>query len=189
MPFTIHRKLAENGFVALSILYFSRTPSPPEAFPANTFMDVPFQALVEARPIWIETIEDGLSYMHSRPEVDPDRIGLVGYSLGASLALGIDQNQNNHAALISISGFVWNDEELENLVAGDSPTLILQAGDDEWVPMNDALDIKDALETNGIEHELVVIEGADHRWIDQPGKDGFDAILEFLESHLGSSGP
>jgi hypothetical protein len=55
--------------------------------------------------------------------------------------------------------------------------------------MSDALAIKDALETHGIENELVVIEGADHRWIDQPGKEGFDAIVEFLETHLNPGGP
>jgi len=187
MPYTIHRELAEHGFVALSILYFSRTPPPPEAFPANTFIGVPGEAFIDAKPIWIETIEDGFSYIQSRPEVDPDRIGLVGYSLGASLALDLDQDRNNHAALISISGSTYLRNE--NLAAGDSPTLILQAEADEWVEMSDALLIKDYLETNGIEHELVVIPGADHRWIDQPGEEGFDAIEEFLESNLNPSGP
>lgn len=187
MPYNIHKHLAENGFAALSILYFSRTPSPPEAFPPNTFIGVSDQAMIDATPIWIETIEDGFSYMQSRPEVDPDRIGLVGYSLGGSLALGLDQNLVNHAALISLSGFIAGG--YENLIAGDSPTLILQAGEDEWIPMSEALAIKDALETHGTENELVVIEGADHRWIDQPGEEGFDAIVAFLESHLSPSSP
>jgi len=187
MPYTIHSELAEHGFAALSILYFSRTPSPPEAFPPNTFIGVSAEAFIEAKPTWIETIEDGFSYMQSRPEVDPDRIGLIGYSLGGSLALDLDQDQNNHAALISISGYTYMNNE--NLAGGDSPTLILQAEEDEWIPMSDALLIKDTLETHGIEHELVVIQGADHRWIDQPGADGFDAIVEFLESHLRPSEP
>ena len=187
MPYNIHSKLAEHGFAALSILYFSRTPSPPEAFPPNTFIGVSDQAFMDATPIWIETIEDGFSYMQSRPEVDPDRVGLAGYSLGGMLALGLDQDITNHAALISISGFFGSGSE--NLAAGNSPTLILQAEADEWVDMGAALAIKDVLETNGIEHELVVIPGADHRWIDQPGEDGFDAIVEFLESHLSPSEP
>lgn len=187
MPYTIHRDLAEHGFVTLSILYFSRTPSPPEAFPANTFIGASADAVINAKPIWIESIEDGFSYMQSRHEVDPDRIGLVGYSRGASLALELDQDRNNHAVLISISGFTYMRNE--NLAAGDSPTLILQAGEDEWVSMSDALMIKEYFETNDIEHELVEIPGADHRWIDQPGEDGFDAIVEFLESHLSPSEP
>jgi predicted esterase len=114
---------------------------------------------------------------------------LAGYSLGGSLALGLDQNQNGHSTLISISGFVWDDKELENLTTGDTPTLILQGEEDEWVPMSDANQIKDALEAGGIEHELVVIEGADHRWLGQEGDKGFDAIVQFLESYLTPSGP
>ena len=188
MGYTIHRELAEHGFATLSILYFSRTPSPVGAVP-NTFMGAYDLAIVEARPTWISTIEDGLSYMQSRPDIDPDRIGLVGYSLGGSVALALDQDRNDHAALILISGFVWMDEDLENLTAGDTPTLILQGEADDMVPMSDALLIKDALEAHGIEHELIVIPGADHRWIGEEGNMGFDAVVEFLESYLRPSGP
>jgi carboxymethylenebutenolidase len=188
MGYTINRELAEHGYATLSILYFSRTPPPPGPLP-NTFQGVSYLALVEARPTWISSIEDGLSYMQSRPEVDPDRIGLIGYSLGGSLALGLDQNRNDYASLISISGFVWNDQELENLTAGDAPTLILQAEADDMVDMGEANRIKNALEAHGIEYELIVIDEADHRWMGQEGDQGFDAILEFLESYLNPSGP
>jgi dienelactone hydrolase len=184
--YNIHRELAEHGFVALSILYFSRTPSPPGAL-LNTFIDAPYEAVDEARPTWISTIEDGMSYMQSRPEVDPDRIALVGKSLGGSLALSLDQNRNDHAALILISGFVW-EGDLENVSAGDIPILILHAEADEIVTWNTVLLIRGALNKNDIEHEVVVIEGADHRWLAQDGDKVLDAVVEFLESYLSPSG-
>ncbi len=184
MGYTIHRELAEHGFVTLSILYYSRTPPPPGPYP-NTWIDVDDMERARAIPIWFSTIEDGLSYLQTRPEVDPDRIGLVGYSLGGSLALALDQDSNNYAALVLISGYYQT--RWENFTAGDTPTFILQAETDEWVSMSDALMIKDSLEERGIENELVVIEGSDHRWIGQAGEEGFDAIVEFLESYLRPS--
>jgi len=63
MPYTIHRELAEHGFVALSILYFSRTPPPPEASPSNTFMGVGGDADIWAKPFWIEPVIDSFSYI------------------------------------------------------------------------------------------------------------------------------
>src|ERR1700712_1706921 len=38
-------------------------------------------------PQWLETVVDTLDYVLSRPNVDPNRIALVGVSLGAFLAL------------------------------------------------------------------------------------------------------
>ena len=66
---------------------------------------------------------------------------------------------------------------------------ILQAEADDVVLLSDAFLIKDSLEERGIEHELVVIQGATHDWYGKAGEEGFDAIVEFLKSYLSPSGP
>lgn len=187
MHYTFHEKLAERGLVVLSILYYSRTPPPEGAEIPNTFIGVDDMERIRAWPIWISTIEDGLSYMQTRSEVDPERISLVGYSQGGSLALALDQDINNFAALVLISGYYST--QWDNFTAGDTPTLILQAEQDDVVAMSEALMIKDSLEERGVEHEFVVIQGAPHNWYGQASQEGFDAVVDFLESYIGPSGP
>ena len=103
------------------------------------------------------------------------------------MAISFDQSKNNYAALILISGYY--DTGWANFEAGDTPTLILHAELDEWISLSDATMIKDSLEERGIEHELVVVEGADHRWIGEEGREAFNEIVEFLESYLSPSDP
>ena len=47
MHYTIHQDLAERGFVALSILYYSRTPPPPGGEIPNTFIGVDDMAQIK----------------------------------------------------------------------------------------------------------------------------------------------
>ena len=62
--------LASHGFAALSLAYFGIDPLPPQ--------------LVE---IPLESLKAGIDWLKTQPEVDGQRIGLMGVSKGAELAL------------------------------------------------------------------------------------------------------
>src|SRR3712207_4791021 len=69
--------LAAAGFHVVLIRYFERT--------GDTRAN--WSSLRQDAPLWLETIRDALTYVSRRPDVDANRLAVVGFSLGASLAL------------------------------------------------------------------------------------------------------
>lgn len=64
------RRLAGEGYVVLALAYFAAEGQP--------------AALIE---VPLETFDKALDYLRARPEVDPDRVGMIGISKGAEAAL------------------------------------------------------------------------------------------------------
>src|SRR5262245_7450573 len=85
MPVGLYRELAAQGFVARGIAYFSQTPAPGPN--PDVFATAPPQARVAALPVWRREVADGVAWLRAQPDVAGDRIGVVGWSTGAYLAL------------------------------------------------------------------------------------------------------
>jgi len=65
------------------------------------------------------------------------------------------------------------------------PILILQGTEDKTVPPEDSKAFDSALEKAGVEHQLVLVEGAGHSFALQPTqKDLRPLVFEFLDKHL-----
>src|SRR5207237_1916168 len=77
---------------------------------------------VRGRVICLEQVEDtrsALGFLATRPEIDPDRIGVMGASFGAAVAVytaGVDQRI---AACVSAGG--WGDGEKKFRKQHESP--------------------------------------------------------------------
>jgi carboxymethylenebutenolidase len=72
----------------------------------------------------------------------------------------------------------------------DAPILALQAGDDKNITAEDNEALEQALSDAGVEHELVVYEGAPHSFFDRKqeefaaaSEDAWTRVLDFLERH------
>ena len=70
------------------------------------------------------------------------------------------------------------------------PILALQAGDDESVPAEQVAEFDAALTAAGVEHEIVVYEGAPHSFFDRKQEefaaesaDAWERTLAFLQAH------
>jgi dipeptidyl aminopeptidase/acylaminoacyl peptidase len=69
--------------------------------------------------------------------------------------------------------------------AKDPPILILHGTADKLVPVKQSQLLADALKQAGVEHELVIIEGAPHTFHLQPKqRDLRPLVLGFFEKHL-----
>ena len=74
------------------------------------------------RVICLEQVEDAkhaLSFLATRPEVDPDRIGVIGASFGAAVAVYTAGVDSRVAACISVGG--WGDGEKKFRKQHESP--------------------------------------------------------------------
>ncbi len=76
--------------------------------------------------------------------------------------------------------------------AGDfaAPILALQGGDDPGIPVEDSNAFDDALTAAGVEHEVVIYDGAPHSFFDRKqeefaaeSEDAWNRVLAFLERY------
>ena len=76
--------------------------------------------------------------------------------------------------------------------AGDmtAPVLALQGGDDAGIPVEDSQAFDDALTAAGVEHEVVIYDGAPHSFFDRKyqefataSEDAWNRVLAFIERH------
>jgi dienelactone hydrolase len=182
MPFVLTRDLAEQGFVTLAISYFALTPSPgPDP---GSFDGSPPEAYTAAFPTWLQVVGDGVTFLQSQPEVDPARIGLVGWSRGAQVGLRSAIRDGRYSAVVEISGQV--PEQIRADAARLPRLLILHGTDDQTNAVAHAFGLRDALEAAGHPYEIEIYPNGDHFWRDQQGQVGFNRIVTFLRQTLAA---
>jgi carboxymethylenebutenolidase len=69
--------LAAEGFAMYLLHYFDRTGTEP----------ADLQSMKRNFPLWMKTLWDAISFIETQPQVDRERIALLGFSLGAYLSL------------------------------------------------------------------------------------------------------
>ena len=142
---------------------------------------------------------DGLESLKSLPYVDPNRIGVVGFSLGGYFAFILD-TRNDVKAIISYYGAYYGNPVNQLLTAYTfadivtqmkAPVLMLQADADESVPIAYANTARNLLTDSGKQPEYVVYPGAGHLFnfqgVSFDAKAAADAeqkVLTFLKTKL-----
>ena len=181
MPNFLYRDLAQEGFVSLGVLYFSQTPSPGRN--PESFLDAPLSAVKEAKPTWVESIEDGVRFLRALVGVASEPIALVGWSLGAWVALHCAAS-GKYAALVLISPWLPPGEEIHDLAKGLPPTLVLHGTADDIVPTSVSHHIGSVLEEAGTLVEVKEVVDGTHLWTGEEGDQAFASIVEFLKLYL-----
>ena len=120
-----------------------------------------------------DDVAAALAYLASLPEVDPKRIGLIGYSFGAMMAAEAASGDLRALALIS-PPLAYSDLR----VAWGCPALVLGGEEDTLAPADR---LRVVAEQPGV--ELTLVSGADHSWW------GFEdelagALGAFFERHF-----
>jgi hypothetical protein len=107
-----------------------------------------------------EDVKAALSFVSSQPEVDPGKIGLAGYSFGATVALLVALAQDTVRALALISPPLAS-SQWEALSRYQNPTLLLCGSGDQFVSAADMARYASQLPPPS---RWEVISGADHFW-------------------------
>lgn len=119
-----------------------------------------------------------LGYMRTRPEIDPSKVALAGYSFGSMVAVAAADRRDDLAAVVAISNPTHRGEEVEiHLMA---PTLFL-TGDRDQYSDHDLL--QEYREQLGDDVTVAVFPGVDHFWW---GSDDrlIEAVSGFLRERL-----
>lgn len=168
------RLLAQQGFAVYILHYFDRT--------GTSFADK--QTIFKNFPIWMKTLWDAVSYVEKQPQVDIERIGLMGFSLGAYLSLSAASIDKRVRAVVEFFGGL--PKEMKLFMRRLCPVLILHGDADPTVPVEEAYHLKQVLEKKGIPYEMQIYPGAGHGFSGDVWRDAGMRSYAFLKKYLAA---
>lgn len=162
------RQLADHGYLTLLVHYFDSTGNIPAS---------PFSFLR-----WLAVVGDALDYAGQQPGLAGRPVGLVGFSLGAYLALTVAAQDRRVGAVVDCFGGL--PDVFPEGVRAMAPVLILHGEDDPVVPVAEAYRLEQVLRDNGLPYEMHVYPGQGHTFHGYQAQDAFDRARDFLDRHL-----
>ncbi len=170
MAYAINQYFANQGYVVISVNFRSgigygrdfRMAANRGAQGASEYQDIVAAA----------------KYLQSRPDVDPERIGLWGLSYGGYLtAMGLSRNSDIFKAGVDIAGVhLWGNSLDVNSISfksspvgtidqWKSPVLLVQGDDDRNVAFSQTTGLVQLLRARNIYHELIVFPDEVHDFL------------------------
>jgi carboxymethylenebutenolidase len=165
--------LAAQGFAVFVLHYFDRT---------GTTQIADKQTIFRNFPAWGKTVWDAISHIEQHPQVDAKRMGLLGFSLGAYLALSVASVDPRVQAVVEFFGGL--PQEMRLFMRRLCPVLILHGEADPTVPVQEAYDLQNLLEKKGIRYEIKIYPAAGHGFNNGDWRDAGMRTLQFLKKYL-----
>ncbi len=164
------RRLAGAGFLALVIRYFERTGT---VSASDDDMHRHFDT-------WVRTVLAAVNYATGLTGIM--RLGMIGFSLGAYLALtAASQDRRVHAVVDYYGG-------LPDLFAAATeampPVLILHGQQDPTVPVAEAHKLARLMERVQAPYEMKIYPEAGHEFTGADSEDAAQRSIVFLRKHL-----
>jgi carboxymethylenebutenolidase len=141
-----------------------------------------FSTLFQNFMPWLNTVQDALAFASSHPHADPNRVGIIGISLGAALGLAVSSMDRRVRALVNYFGPLP-----QGAIASTSrlpPTLVLHGSADPIVPVANAYAVEALLRQQNVPHEVKIYPGQGHGFRGAAEDDATQRALSFLERHL-----
>ncbi len=110
---------------------------------------------------WTGAIHAGIDALGHNPEVDSNRIALMGFSQGAYLAVGTAAMYPHQVAAV-VEYYGGMIPTLRDQAATMPPTLILHGEADTVIPVSEAHELDELLAKAGRPHEMHIYAGMDH---------------------------
>lgn len=165
--------LSAQGFAVYVLHYFDRT---------GTTTAVDKATILRHFFVWAKTVWDAVSFVSTQNHVDADRIGVLGFSLGAYLALSVAAMDSRIRAVVEYFGGL--PKELKFFMRRLCPVLILHGDADETVPVEEAYHLQKILENKKLPYEIKIYGGAGHKFTGEVWQDSTDRTLAFFGKYL-----
>lgn len=132
---------------------------------------------------WMQTVQGAIDLVTQQPEVDGSRLALLGFSLGAFLALAIAAKDPRIKAVVDFFGGI--PEQIRDRCTRMPPVLILHGDADERVPLRWATELEQLLQRCGTDYDIKIYRGEGHRFGGMAMLDAGARTVKFLKKHLG----
>jgi dienelactone hydrolase len=112
-----------------------------------------------------------LEQLKSAPQVDPKRLGAIGYCFGGTVALELARSGADLAGLVAFHGGLKTDRpgDAKNI---KGKVLICTGGDDAFVPPEQVAAFEEEMRQAGVDWQVIVYGGAHHAFTN-PDADKF----------------
>ncbi len=170
------QSLAAQGYHVLFVRYFDSTDGDASVFGAAGLSN--FFA-------WTRAITDAVTWAASREAIDPGRIGLLGVSLGASIALAQASGDLRVKAVVDFYGAL--PAPALALLRRMPPTLILHGAQDWVIPVAAAYQLEHFLRAHGAAYDMHIYPDQGHGFQGAAGADAVQRAAAFFDRHLHRS--
>lgn len=110
--------------------------------------------LLDTTP-FVKTLADAILAVTDRPQADPDRLGLIGFSLGAATAMTFIAASPPGTVKVLADFFGFLTPTIRAGVSAFPPTVIFHNKNDRIVPVANSVDLDGLLAGSDIEHQFV----------------------------------
>ena len=178
------QKLADQGYVALAVdLYRGRVAKTPEE--AHELM----RGLPQDRGL--RDLRAAVAYLESQKNVDPKKIGAIGWCMGGSWALTLAEHEPTLAAAVVNYGNLSSDDE--SLKPINAAILGSFGAQDRGIPAEDVKKFEQQMKALGKRVEVKIYADAGHRFENethtdtyraQDAEDAWRRTVAFLQENL-----
>jgi len=184
-------RFAERGYAAVAIDYFGRTAGVGKRGDEFPYMEHVAQTTPEGIQ---QDTRAAVEYLRSPEGGACKAVFTVGFCFGGRHAWLSTAGGHGLAGAVGFYGSTGERAgapgPTQRAAEFRAPILALQAGDDDHIHPADNAAFEAALEAAGVEHELVVYEGAPHSFFDRrheeyagASADAWERVLAFIERH------
>ncbi len=145
---------------------------------------------------WVGTVKAAVRFTRGLPDVDPERVCLVGFSLGGFVAMSLLATEPDLGLAAVVECFGGLPRELRGELRKAPPVLIFHGDQDDVVPVQEAHALRSLLQEKRCRVESHIFPGCGHMWLDDRGNVRFDRILaaeticlQFLDRNLKNGAP
>ncbi|MEZ4725601.1 MAG: dienelactone hydrolase family protein [Caldilineaceae bacterium] len=135
-------------------------------------------------------VDAAYQWLAAQPDVQADRIAIMGFCFGGGTALRYSLSNNQLAATAVFYGQTITDPTKLKALSG--PVLGIFGGADGSIPLDEVEDLRQGLEEAGIPNEITVYEGQPHAFVQGveeiakggPQQEAWNQLLAFLKRNL-----
>lgn len=178
----VTERFAREGFVALApdLYHGEKAEEPDEARKLAMKLD---------RERAVAEIGAGMAYLRQLEAVGSERIGIVGWCMGGSLALSTAAEAEGIGAVVAFYGQPLDAEDAARI---DAPVLGHYGELDEGIPVEKVRAFEEEVTARGVEADILIYSGAGHAFFNETG-DAYDPdaalsawerTLEWFREHL-----
>ena len=157
-------KYASQGYVALAVdLYRGQSAKTPDE--AHILM----RGLPDDRGL--RDLEAAFAYLASRPDVDSNKIGSLGWCMGGGWSIKLAEDQPKLAAFVVNYGSLPTDAAI--IARIKAPMLGNFGADDRGIPPASVQAFEAAMKSDGKSPDIKIYQGAGHAFQNPDNKDGY----------------
>jgi carboxymethylenebutenolidase len=178
--------LAQEGYVVIA----------PNVFRSGTTNWIPraIYQVISADNQQIDSDVDAVfQWLAAQPDVQPDRIAMMGFCFGGGTTLRYSLSNNQLAATAIFYGQLITDPAKLKAISG--PVLGIFGGADGSIPVADVNALEQGLTEAGVQHQISIYEGQPHAFVGSmaeiakggPAQQAWNQLRDFLKQNLQAS--